>query len=276
MSTKDEINAMFDALERTVPTTDAPFEEAPVEKPEEKVEDAPKTAAPSTTVPKDDDEPKTKPPTTDAPVEDELTKVKKEVEELRTKLADKVVIKDVPKTKPPTTDAPLGDHDFVKDVDLDEVTREPSAFNKLLNSIYKKAVETVRGEVRKSKEETIQVLPSIISSNMELQKTLKDLSDKFYEENKDLKPFRKVVGVVFDEISSQDPKVPYTEVLRKVGEETRKRLELKKPDAKSVIKDKDDPPPLPRHKSGGRSPQPKHEPSSVISQIDEMNKTLNH
>lgn len=275
MGTKEEINAMFDALERTVPATDAPIEEEPVEKPEEKVEDTPKTEAPSTEAPKEEDAPKTSAPSTDAPTEDELTKVKKEVEELRSKLADKVVVKEDPKAKTPTTDAPLGDHDFVKDVDLDEVTREPSAFNKLLNSIYKKAVETVRGEVRKSKEETIQVLPSIISSNMELQKTLKDLSDKFYEENKDLKPFRKVVGVVFDEISGQDPKAPFTEVLRKVGDETRKRLELKKPDVKSVIKDKDDPPPLPRHKSGGRSPQPKNESNPIISQIDEMNKTLN-
>ena len=110
---------------------------------------------------------------------------------------------------------------------------------------------------------------------MELQKTLKEMSDNFYEENKDLKPFRKVVGVVFEEIANQSPQTPYTEVLRKVGEETRKRLELKQPEPKSVLKDKDDPPPLPRHKSGGRSPQPKNESNPVISQIDEMNKTLN-
>jgi hypothetical protein len=145
----------------------------------------------------------------------------------------------------------------------------------LLNKIYTQAVQSVRGEVKKSKEETIQVLPSIINSNMELQKTLKEMSDNFYEENKDLKPFKKVVGVVFEELANQSPQTPYNEVLRKVGEETRKRLELKPIESKAVIKDKDDPPPLPRAKSGGRSPQPKNESNPVISQIDEMNKTLN-
>jgi hypothetical protein len=274
MALKEELNEMFDALERTTPVTNAPFEEPVVETPVEKPADppAPATEAPKEELPKEEviEKPVEPPP------DDELARTKKENEELRTKLADKVVIpKEEPPPKVPEPDAPIEEQDFVKDVDLDDITRDPSAFNKLLNKIYTQAVQSVRGEVKKSKEETIQVLPAIISSNMELQKTLKEMSDNFYEENKDLKPFKKVVGVVFEEIANQDPKVPYNEVLRKVGEETRKRLELKQPESKTVIKDKDDPPPLPRHKSGGRSPQPKNESNPVISQIDEMNKTLN-
>jgi len=110
---------------------------------------------------------------------------------------------------------------------------------------------------------------------MELQKTLKELSDKFYNDNKDLQPFKKVVGVVFEEIASQNPKLPYTEVLGKVGVETRKRLELKPLVIVPDTKDDDGPPPLPRVKKGGRIVQPKPESNPVTRQIDEMNKTLN-
>lgn len=279
MGIKEEINEMFDALERTTPTTDAPIIEEEVQKPEEKVEEKPEEKVedkvdetPTTEAPKDE---KVEEKVDDKPSDDELSRIKRENEELRSKLAEKVVVKDEPKEKPPTTDPPIAEQEFVKDVDLDDITRDPSAFNKLLNSIYKKAVESVRGEVRRSKEETIQVLPSIVTKNMELQKTLKEMSDKFYEDNKDLAPFKKVVGVVFEEISSQNPKAPLTEVLGKVGEETRKRLELKSvKGSKPPIKDADNPPPLPRHKQGGRSAQPKPESNPVISQIDEMNRTL--
>jgi hypothetical protein len=267
---KDEIDEMFDALERTSPVTDAPIEEevveVPPEKVEEKVETPPATEAPA---PVEDKVEKVELPPTD----DELTQLKKENEELRLKVADKVVeVK--PKEKPPITDAPVEDHDFLKDVDIDEVTRDTSSFNKLLNTIYKKAVESVRGEVRKTKEETIQSIPNIVSTNMELQKTLKEMSDNFYESNKDLQPFKKVVAVVFEEIASQNPKLPYNEVLGKVGVETRKRLELKPIVITPNVKDDDPPPSLPRVKKGGRVTQPKTESNPVISQIDEMNKTL--
>jgi regulator of replication initiation timing len=274
MGTKEEINEMFDALERTSPVTDAPIVEEVVEVPPDKVEDKvetpPVTEAPVVEkVEKVDDI-----PPKEEPVIDELAQLKKENEELRLKVADKVVeVK--PKEKPPATDAPIEDQDFLKGVDVDEVTREPGAFNKLLNTIYKKAVESVRGEVRKTKEETIQSIPSIVNTNMELQKTLKEMSDKFYETNKDLQPFKKVVAVVFEEIASQNPKLPYNEVLGKVGVETRKRLELKStPVIVPDTKDDDGPPSLPRVKKGGRITQPKTESNPVISQIDEMNKTL--
>lgn len=279
MGTQEEINEMFDALERTTPTTDAPIEEEVVQTPEEKVDDKADDKPPATDAPKDEEKDEKVDDKKDEPTVDELAQIRKENEELRAKLADKVVVKDEPKEKdkPPTTDAPISEQDFLKDQDLDDITRDPSAFNKLLNSIYKKAVESVRGEVKKSKEETIQVLPSIISTNMELQKTLKEMSDNFYETNKDLKPFKKVVGVVFEEIASQNPKMPMNEVLGKVGEETRKRLELRPVVKDTVTKDvdKDNPPPLPKVKKGGRIVQPKPESNQVISQIDEMNRTLN-
>jgi hypothetical protein len=56
MGTKEEINEMFDALERVTPQTEPPVEEEPADKP------------PATEAPKTDDEPA---PATDAPKGDE-------------------------------------------------------------------------------------------------------------------------------------------------------------------------------------------------------------
>lgn len=274
MGTKEEINEMFDALERTVeaetPATEAPVIEEPVEKPEEK--------SPATEPPKEEEEaPATIPPKED----DELVRIKAENEELRKKIADQVTLpKPKEEPKPPATEPPIADQDFIKDIDLDEVTREPSTFNKLLNTIYKKAVETVRGEVKKTREEVIQTVPDMVQKNIELKQSLKDLSLKFYDNNKDLKPFSKVVGVVFEELASQNPDRKYNEVLEMVGEETRNRLGLKKPESvsepggkgKNDNKD-DDPPPLPR-KKGGRVTQPKQDSNPLSSEIDQMNKVL--
>jgi hypothetical protein len=275
MGTKEEINEMFDALERTVevetPATEAPVIEEQVEKPEEK--------APATEPPKEEKEeaPATSPPKED----DELARIKAENEELRRKVADQVTLpKPKEEPKPPATEPPIADQDFVKDIDLDEVTREPSTFNKLLNTIYKKAVETVRGEVKKTREEVIQTVPEMVQKNLEVKQSLKELSQKFYNENKDLKPFAKVVGVVFEELASQNPGRKYNEVLEMVGEETRNRLGLKKSESGSepVGKDKndnkdDDPPPLPR-KKGGRVTQPRQDSNPLASEIDQMNKVL--
>ena len=273
MGTKEEINEMFDALERTTveetPATEAPVVEEQVEKPDDK--------APATEPPKEEKEeaPSTNPPKED----DELSRIKAENEELRKKVADQTTLpkpKDEP--KPPTTDPPIADQDFIKDIDLDEVTREPSTFNKLLNTIYKKAVETVRGEVRKSKEEVIQTVPEMVQRDIERKQSLRELSKRFYDNNKDLKPFAKVVGVVFEELAGQNPGRKYDEVLEMVGEETRKRLELKKPESTPVGKDKndnkdDDPPPLPRTK-GGRITKPKQDSNPLANEIDQMNKVL--
>lgn len=273
MGVKEEINEMFDALERSTDREDTPATEEPVadDSPkDEHKDDAPTTEAPA-------DEPKTDAPSTTPPKEDdEVVRIKQENEDLRRKLAEKETkpVETKPIEKPPATDPPIADEDFIKDIDLDEVIREPSAFNKILNSIYKKAVTFASGEVKKSQAETLQTVPSMVISDIERQKTLKEMTDKFYSTNKDLEPFKKVVGVVFEELASQNPGKPLIEVLEKVGDETRKRLELKKPDAKPTkADDKDDPPPLPR-KKGGRITQPKPDGNSLVSEIDAMNKVV--
>lgn len=270
MGTKEEINKMFESLEKVIEEKTTPLSTDPP-----KADDL-KTDPPATNPPSDDGN-KTDPPSTDPP-EDEATKYKREADELRQKLAEMESSKDKPpKTKPPTTDPPVSDEDFVKDLDLDDLTSDKSALNKVLNEIYRKAVVTARQDLKRSSETLAKAVPAETADLIKKQEALADISKKFYESNPDLKSFNKVVGVVFEDIATKNLDKTYPQILEMVGEETRKRLNLPKPKAQPDSKpnDNDKPPPLPRKKGAKVSQQPKPEPGSVFSQIEEMNKVLN-
>ena len=281
MTMKDELSQMFDALESGTSgepePTDAPTTEQPVDN---------ETKPPTTDEPASTDAPETKPPKTEPPAteapkdDDELVRTKAENEELKRKIDE---LRSAPKTKPPktqppTTDAPIGEEDFLKGVDLDDLERNPTELNKVLNMIYKKAVEKARVEFKKGNETLLKEVPKLVTKDIDTQRTMKELTDNFYKSNEDLREFPKVVSVVFDELVVSNPGKSIGDVLSLVAPETRKRLGLKKPDKKPVQSkdknDKDNPPPLHRAK-GKRSQQQSQETSKTVSEIDEMNKSLN-
>jgi hypothetical protein len=160
----------------------------------------------------------------------------------------------------------IEDQDFLGEVDLDELTRDPKEFNKVLNKIYQKAVMDTRSSV-------VETLPEIVKTNIAIMNELKSTSDKFYEDNKDLQPFRKVVSVVFDEIAAASPTKNYSDLIKEVAPEVRKRLNItKKVEVKEVKKS--DPPKLPQKgsKSGKSQDSPNIEP--LQAELEEMTKTL--
>ena len=236
-------------------------------------EEEPKTDAPTTKEPIEDehktDAPKTEPPATEEPV-DELADIKAEMAELKKEIAEG---KDT-ETEAPTTDEPIEEESFLgEDDDLDEITRDPEKFNKLLNKVYSKGVET--GLVRtKPDQAVVDSIPRIINENVLEIASYERVSRKFYEDNEDLMDHAKDVAEVFKEISSKNPEADFVSVLKDVEPEVRKRLDLKKP--VKVVKDDDDPPPrLPRKKSQPRqSPKPKTESASMLDEMDEMDKSL--
>ena len=235
---KKELDAMFDALDGGGARTDAPSTDPPEDdlKTEPPSTDEPKTEPPTTDEPETDapktdapetDAPKTEAPTTDIP--DEAAELKRENDELRRKLDEA----SAPKTKPPTTTAPATDppievQDFVGELDLEDISRSPGEFNKLLNKIYSKAVSDTRLEFKNYNKSTLEKVPALVSDNVSVQQKLKALTDNFYKENPDLDGFKKVVSTVFDELVVETPNDPYDKVLSKVGDEVRRRLELKK------------------------------------------------
>ena len=179
------------------------------------------------------------------------------IADLQSRLAAKEAKKEEPK---------IEDQDFLGEVDLDELTRDPKEFNKVLNKIYQKAVMDTRSSV-------VETLPEIVKTNIAIMNELKSTSDRFYEDNKDLQPFRKVVSVVFDELASASPTKNYSDLIKEVAPEVRKRLNItKKVEVKEVKKS--DPPKLPQKgsKSGKSQDSPNIEP--LQAELEEMTKTL--
>jgi len=271
---KDQIDAMLNIGEPSV--TDAPFTEAP------SATDAPGTEAPGTDVPKTEvpstDAPGTSAPATDAPTTEapnensELEKIKKENEALREQL-NKASEKKSASTKAPTTAVPFEEVEFLgNDIDLDELTRDPKMLNKLLNKVFKMGSEASK----KFQETTLRNIPDIVKSNVLAQSTLKKKVEDFYTGNKDLKPFKKVVAAVYEEVASENPDWELDKIFKSVEEETRKRLELHKkagvvtsaPTTNAPKKG----PNFPKAKSS-RSRQ-KPNTSRLLSEIDKMNETL--
>jgi hypothetical protein len=165
----------------------------------------------------------------------------------------------------------LAELDFLGGADIDDLTRDPAQFNKLLNQVYKKGVEAARGEVRLGSEGILRSIPDVVKNNIQIVSVLKKASDEFYTSNPDLKPFKKVVANVFEELASENPDKSYKDLLVNVEAETRKRLDLHK---KATANNDNKPPRLPRAKGGKRGPQDKPNTDPLLAELEEMNNTL--
>ena len=203
-----------------------------------------------------------------------ITELRAELVESKAKEVKETETETKTKTEEKESETPLTleDQDFLGELDLDEVTRNPKEFNKLLNKIYKQAVTDTRKVLG---EGILRTIPDIVKTNIAAITNLQKARDKFYDDNEDLKPFKKVVGVVFEELAAENPDKKYDEVLSDVGDEVRKRLELQKNATSAKTKpNKSDPPKLPRKK--GKAGQTKNEPLTepLLNEIGEMNQTL--
>jgi hypothetical protein len=221
--------------------------------------------------------PSTESPTTEVPDEpsddNEVDEKDKTIEDLRTKLAElesKSKSQEPSPTEAPTTEVPLQleDQDFFSDFedDFEDLTTDKEGFNKILNKIYKKAVTDTRKVLG---EGVLRSIPDIVKSQIAVTTNLKRASDEFYENNKDLEPFKKVVASVFEEKASEHPEKDYKEILTLVAPEVRNRLELHK---KATTKESS--PRLPKNRGKpGKAPE-KPKTSSLQAELDEMNKVL--
>lgn len=239
----------------TAPGTKAPGTSAPGTK-------APATKSPATTAPH-----------TEAPIEDPRDKKLRELEEKLAKLEEKKTPPPTkaPSTKAPQTEPPLSDEDFLSGVDLDELTRDPKLFNELLNKVRKNALAIARAEAKKNSEFVVRSIPDIVKNNVALTARLKKLHDQFYDEHKDLVPWKKSVGTVMEEMISEHPDKTYEQLLPEVATEVRKRLGLHKDANRGTG---NNPPPPPPRKKGGQRQQSKPDTSDLAKEMDEMDKAL--
>lgn len=216
---------------------------------------------------------------TDDKVIDDKDKI---IEDLRSKVAELEAVKREPIKKIEPTkkedivkEDPIAfeEQDFIGEQDIDDIVRDKAEFNKLLNSVYTKGITDARSLIS---ERVLLSIPDIVRNNIDIVTKLKDMSEKFYETNKDLVPFKKVVATVFSEIASDNPDKDYLGIMELVAPEVRKRLDLI---TTTIDKDKGNNgkgklPKLPMNKGGGQRNITKPNISPIQNEIDEMNKII--
>ncbi len=264
----NEINEMLDTFEgkKADPEPSPDPDPAPDLNPNPEPKPDPDPAPDPDPSPEPKPDPEPEPEDKDKTIAD----LRRQIEEL----SAKGKVDDPPKTDPtpdPPKDEPLKleEHDFVGDLDLDDLTRDKSTFNKLLNNVYSKGVLDSKSVIG---EAVLRAIPDIVKTNISIMTSLKEASDNFYKENEDLAPFKKVVAMVFEEVAAKNPDKQYSEILGQVGDEARKRLNLQK----QAQQKKDDPPPrLPQKGNGGKSGGgQKPNLSPMESELAAMNETL--
>ncbi len=162
----------------------------------------------------------------------------------------------------------IQEQDFVSDIDIDEVSRDPKLFNSLLNKVYAKATKDVMKVVAEANAKTV---PDAVVKRLEEISKLKAMHDQFYAENPQLANFKKVVAAVFNELQAEGKGKSYDELLTKTAEDTYKRLGLKKePVKKAPLKEV---PKLPSKSKGGARPGPAQETKGLQSEIDDLLKS---
>lgn len=184
-----------------------------------------------------------------------IEELKKQNEELKTQLTTK---KEEPKEEVEVEPEVM---DFVGDTNLEYLSKDQ--LNTLLNTVYKKGIESTRKSVT---EEVLRRIPEVVKRNVEVASALKATADKFYSDNPDLQPFKKAVATVYEEISSANPDKTFADIVDEVAKESRKRLGLNK----KVNKPTPQKPTLAPGNSGKhRKAQEKVSP--LLDEIDKMN-----
>ena len=276
----DNMNKVFDPPEGTGGTEAPGTESASTKAPSTEVAatEAPATEAPATEVPKTKapgtEAPGTKAPTTEAPMEDEGERLRKENESLRDRLNELTKLKEQPKTSAPVTDLPIETVEFLKDLDMDELTRSPEELNKLLNVVYSKGLGASEKVVV---EKVLRSLPDIVKTSLTTISSLKQARDKFYEDNKDLLPFEGDVAAAFEEVASENPGKGFDELSKDVAERAKEKVKKKvelygKATGKEGGKDRH--PTLPHRKGQQRQTTQKPNLTPIEDEIDKMNESL--
>lgn len=202
------------------------------------------------------------------PKDVEIRLLKEQLAELKNKAVEKETSPTVePKTTP--TDIPIEEEDFLGAINIEELIEDPKSFNAVLNLIYKKAVTKARSEIINNSENIIKSVPKIVTNNMELMNEMKRLNTKFYTDNPELKPFNKIVAVTFEDVQAANPGKGPEELLTLLGDEVRKRLNLKKNAIQS------DPPKLPRKKGSSKRQATPPKTKTLEDELAEMDKLLN-
>jgi len=171
------------------------------------------------------------------------------------------------KVTPPEVPEVIPEQDFLDGMDLDDLVNNPKEFNKLLNKVFSKGLEFAEQKTNEIKKK----LPETIRNNVVTIESLRKASEGFYNDNKDLAPFKGAVATVFNELQQLNPTMSYDKLLNKTEVEVRNRLGI----VKQKEEKKSDSPRLPKTKSTARTIPEDKVVDPIISDIEKMNESLN-
>jgi len=122
------------------------------------------------------------------------------------------------------------DHNFLADLDLDEVLSNSDNLNKLLVAVYKQAV---KDSSSRSAENIMRTLPETMSNYVNNHLSMRELVTQFYSDNPDLKDVKKTVTDVANQIANENPELSVDDVFSKTGARVREILNMKKIEPKA-------------------------------------------
>lgn len=192
-----------------------------------------------------------------------IAELRKKLDAKEDKKEPEQEVKEPPKQ--PTFDV----QEFIgEDEDIEDLIREPGKFNEMLNKVYQKAVTDTQKTLG---EGVLRSIPDIVRSSVDMIDRLRNMNTKFYTDNQDLSPFKKVVAAVFEEIASDNPDKEMEALLPMVADESRKRLELHKKATDKVTRKS---PRLPTRKGRMTITEDKPNTDPLLNELQEMNKVL--
>jgi hypothetical protein len=116
-------------------------------------------------------------------------------------------------------------HDFLADVDIDEVLTTTDGLNSLLNSVYNKAMSDAS---RLTAEQIMKSLPQVVTTYVQQHIAYRETVNDFYQNNPDLMGVKKTLARVANEVTAEKPELDLEGVFDEAATRTRKLLGLRK------------------------------------------------
>lgn len=113
-------------------------------------------------------------------------------------------------------------HDFLKGMDMDDVSSDPAVFNKILLAVAAKVQQ-------QTTEQVLRSIPQVVVSQVQQQTYFKRMADKFYDDNKDLVNVKQVVRACAQQIQQNNPEWEIDKVFSEAAVKTRQTLGLTAP-----------------------------------------------
>lgn len=143
---------------------------------------------------------------------EDLSSIKESLANLAQKL-EEIKPKPAAETKPVDTKP----SEFVTQEELTGLLDNPANLNKVLSRVY-----------NQGKEDTLKSIPGIVEKLINQSFTLNTLVTQFYQENADLKPYRKYVGFVTNKLQSEHPDWDLDKVMKETEKQVRVDMGRKK------------------------------------------------